>query len=124
MLTLTQLQTYYGDSHVLRGVDLDLVAGCALGLLGRNGMGKTTLIRTLMGCLRPTEGRVQWTGHDGHGRDGLKGNPRQTPSSFANPLWSALNDRESPASVADAQPRRRPARRVLSADRSGCCYRP
>jgi branched-chain amino acid transport system ATP-binding protein len=46
------LNTYYGDSHVLRGVGLSLAAGTALGLLGRNGMGKTTLIRTLMGYVR------------------------------------------------------------------------
>ena len=67
MSTLLQadaLHTHYGDSHVLRGVDLSLAGGTALGLLGRNGMGKTTLIRTLMGYVRPTAGRVQWQGQD------------------------------------------------------------
>jgi branched-chain amino acid transport system ATP-binding protein len=58
------LNTHYGDSHVLRGVGLSLAAGTALGLLGRNGMGKTTLIRTLMGYVRPTAGRVHWQGQD------------------------------------------------------------
>ena len=64
MLRITGLHVHYGDSHVLRGVDLDLRAGHALGLLGRNGMGKTTLIRTLMGYLKPTQGQLQWDGRD------------------------------------------------------------
>ena len=64
MLHISGLHVHYGDSHVLRGVDLDLRAGHALGLLGRNGMGKTTLIRTLMGYLKPTQGQLQWDGRD------------------------------------------------------------
>jgi branched-chain amino acid transport system ATP-binding protein len=64
MLRVTQLHTHYGASHVLRGIDLELPAGSALGLLGRNGMGKTTLIRTLMGFVAPTQGTVQWDGLD------------------------------------------------------------
>ena len=54
MLRIDELNTFYGDSHILRGVSLELSAGTALGLLGRNGMGKTTLIRSLMGlCVWP-----------------------------------------------------------------------
>jgi branched-chain amino acid transport system ATP-binding protein len=64
MLSVDDLHTYYGDSHVLRGVGLAIPAGVSLGLLGRNGMGKTTLIRTLMGHVRPASGRVQWRGED------------------------------------------------------------
>ena len=64
MLQISALNAHYGDSHVLRGVGLELPAGTALGLLGRNGMGKTTLNRTLMGYVRATQGRVQWDGHD------------------------------------------------------------
>ena len=64
MLQISALNAHYGDSHVLRGVDLELPAGTALGLLGRNGMGKTTLIRTLMGYVPATQGRVQWDGRD------------------------------------------------------------
>jgi branched-chain amino acid transport system ATP-binding protein len=60
MLRVEGLHTYLGDSHILRGVDLQLPAGAALGLLGRNGMGKTTLIRTLMGYVAPRRGRVYW----------------------------------------------------------------
>src|SRR5689334_852901 len=64
MLAVTSLNAHYGDSHVLRGVDLTLATGTALGLLGRNGMGKTTLIRTLMGYVRATQGQVLWDGRE------------------------------------------------------------
>jgi len=64
MLSVEGVQAYYGDSHVLRGVDLALPAGRALGLLGRNGMGKTTLIRTVMGYVKPASGRVCIDGQD------------------------------------------------------------
>jgi branched-chain amino acid transport system ATP-binding protein len=64
MLSVEGVQTYYGDSHVLRGVDLVLPAGRALGLLGRNGMGKTTLIRAVMGYVKPASGRVCIDGQD------------------------------------------------------------
>ena len=64
MLQIDDLHTYYGDSHTLRGVNLALPAGTSLGLLGRNGMGKTTLIRTLMGYVRAAQGRVRWEDAD------------------------------------------------------------
>ena len=60
MLSIHELNTYYGQAHILRGAGLELPAGTALGLLGRNGMGKTTLIRTLMGYVRPASGSVRW----------------------------------------------------------------
>ena len=62
MLEVSALNTHYGDSHILRGVSLTLPAGTALGLLGRNGMGKTTLIRAVMGYVRPTSGQLKWSG--------------------------------------------------------------
>ena len=64
MLQVEAIHTYYGDSHILRGVDAALPAATSLGLLGRNGMGKTTLIRTLMGYVRPASGRVLLDGRD------------------------------------------------------------
>ena len=64
MLAIEGLDTFYGDSHILRGVALELAAGTALGLLGRNGMGKTTLIRSVMGYVRPRRGRIAWMGRD------------------------------------------------------------
>jgi len=62
MLNVRDLNTYYGSSHILRGVDAQIPAGTSVGLLGRNGMGKTTLIRTMMGYVRPAAGEVQVDG--------------------------------------------------------------
>ena len=64
MLQIEGLNTYYGDSHILRGVDVNLPAATSVGLLGRNGMGKTTLIRSLMGYVRPASGRVKMDAQD------------------------------------------------------------
>ena len=64
MLQIEAIHTYYGDSHILRGVDATQAAATSLGLLGRNGMGKTTLIRTLMGYVRPASGGVLLDGRD------------------------------------------------------------
>ncbi|AXQ95299.1 ABC transporter ATP-binding protein [Cereibacter azotoformans] len=54
----------YGGSQVLAGIDLGLGAGEAVALLGRNGMGKTTTVRTIFGLLRPTSGRIEVAGRD------------------------------------------------------------
>jgi branched-chain amino acid transport system ATP-binding protein len=64
MLRIDDLHARYGDSHVLHGVSLHLPSGTTMGLLGRNGMGKTTLIRSLMGFVRVASGRLQWQGRD------------------------------------------------------------
>ncbi len=64
LLAASDIHAYYGESHVLRGVDLKIPAHAAVGLLGRNGMGKTTLIRTLMGYLADAAGKVQWQGRE------------------------------------------------------------
>jgi branched-chain amino acid transport system ATP-binding protein len=53
------LHTYYGASHILHGIDLCVHAGEAIGLMGRNGMGKTTLLRTLLGHLPPRRGEIR-----------------------------------------------------------------
>ena len=59
-----ELDTYYGQSHVLRGVSIRIDAGETIGLMGRNGMGKTTLIRTLLGLVRARRGSVLVDGED------------------------------------------------------------
>ena len=64
LLDASGINAYYGESHVLRGADLRIPAHAAVGLLGRNGMGKTTLIRTLMGYVAAAAGRVLWQGRD------------------------------------------------------------
>ena len=58
MFSLQEVHSFYGDSHILHGISLELPQGQAVGLLGRNGMGKTTLIRTLMGYVPARSGRV------------------------------------------------------------------
>jgi len=57
-----QVHTYYGTSHVLHGIDFSLQPGEAVGLMGRNGMGKTTLIRTLLGLVPARRGEVRIDG--------------------------------------------------------------
>ncbi|MGS1009835.1 ABC transporter ATP-binding protein [Achromobacter anxifer] len=58
------LHVHYGASHVLRGIDMHIAPGESVGLVGRNGMGKTTLIRSLMGHVRSTRGSVRVDGRD------------------------------------------------------------
>ena len=57
-----ELHTYYGASHILHGVDFSVRAGESIGLMGRNGMGKTTLIRALVGHVPPRRGHVRING--------------------------------------------------------------
>jgi branched-chain amino acid transport system ATP-binding protein len=64
LIEARDLHTYYDESHILRGVSLALAPGEALGLMGRNGMGKTTLIRTIMGLVRARSGSVSVGGAD------------------------------------------------------------
>ena len=58
------LHTYYGSHHILHGVEFSVRPGEAIGLMGRNGMGKTTLLKTILGLVRPREGRVAVNGRD------------------------------------------------------------
>jgi branched-chain amino acid transport system ATP-binding protein len=62
------LQTYYGASHILRGIDFTVARGETIGLMGRNGMGKSTLLKTLMGLVKPRGGTVRIAGRDMTGR--------------------------------------------------------
>ena len=62
MLRVDGLEASYGDSQVLFGVSFDIAAGEVVTLLGRNGMGKTTTVRALMGIVRPRSGDVMWDG--------------------------------------------------------------
>ena len=64
VLEAQELHAWYGSSHVLRGVDLCIARGQTVGLLGRNGMGKSTLVRTLVGHVRQRDGRIQMFGRD------------------------------------------------------------
>ena len=56
------LHTFYGDSHILHGIDLAVSRGETIGLMGRNGMGKTTLLRSILGLTPPRRGEVKING--------------------------------------------------------------
>ncbi len=58
------LQTCYGASHILRGVDFTVARGETIGLMGRNGMGKTTLLKSIMGLVKPRGGSVAIAGQE------------------------------------------------------------
>ena len=64
LLNLRMVGAAYGKAQVLSGVDLDMKPGTATALLGRNGVGKTTLLRTIMGLHRLSEGQILLNGHD------------------------------------------------------------
>jgi branched-chain amino acid transport system ATP-binding protein len=62
------IQTYYGASHILRGIDFKVARGETIGLMGRNGMGKSTLLKSIMGIVPPQSGTVQIKGQTMNGR--------------------------------------------------------
>lgn len=62
MLKIDSLHQYYGGSHILRGLSFEAKVGEVTCLLGRNGVGKTTLLRCLMGLVAAREGNVEWEG--------------------------------------------------------------
>jgi branched-chain amino acid transport system ATP-binding protein len=64
LIEATGIHAYYGASHVLHGVDLEVHRGETIGLMGRNGMGKTTLIRSILGLLPPRSGEVRVRGRN------------------------------------------------------------
>jgi branched-chain amino acid transport system ATP-binding protein len=64
MLKINDLHSYYGRAHILQGVTFDLPAGEVLVLLGRNGAGKSTTMKSLIGIVRPARGRIDFAGAD------------------------------------------------------------
>jgi branched-chain amino acid transport system ATP-binding protein len=63
LVLLDDLHTYYGKSHILHGISLHVAPGEVVGLLGRNGVGKSTTLKTIMGLVRPSEGKVLLEGN-------------------------------------------------------------
>jgi len=68
MLSVEAIHTYYGSSHILFDVSLTVSKGEVVGLLGRNGAGKSTTMRSIMGLTPPREGKVLFNGNDVTGR--------------------------------------------------------
>ena len=64
MLVLENVDAHYGKSHVLHGVSIEVRAGEVVGLLGRNGVGKTTTLKAIMGMVRRTRGRITFENRD------------------------------------------------------------
>ena len=64
MLTLDGVHTFYAKSHILHGVSLEVRPGEVVGLLGRNGVGKSTTLKTIMGLVTPSEGKINFEGKD------------------------------------------------------------
>lgn len=62
MLEINKLNVYYGESHILRNVDMGVAAGKMVCLIGRNGVGKTTMLKTIMGLLPPRSGNILFEG--------------------------------------------------------------
>jgi len=68
LLSVREIHTYYGDSYVLQGVSLELHQGTIVAILGRNGMGKTTLVRSVAGLTPPRRGDVIFKGRSLRGQ--------------------------------------------------------
>ncbi len=64
LIDARELNTHYGASHILKGIDFRVGKGETIGLMGRNGMGKSTLLKSLMGLVKPSAGRVHIKGQD------------------------------------------------------------
>ena len=64
MLLLQDVHTYYGESHILKGISSEIKRGELVTLLGRNGAGKTTTLRSIMGIVPPKQGRIKFDGVD------------------------------------------------------------
>ncbi len=58
------LNTHYGQSHILRGINFEVLSGQTIGLMGRNGMGKSTLLKSLMGLVKPSSGQIHVKGQE------------------------------------------------------------
>ncbi|WP_309678144.1 ABC transporter ATP-binding protein [Polaromonas sp.] len=68
LIDARELHTYYGASHILRGIDFSVARGETIGLMGRNGMGKSTLLKSLMGLVKPRSGSIAIAGQPMLGR--------------------------------------------------------
>ena len=64
LLEVSNLNAWYGESHVLHGVDMTVGEGEMITILGRNGVGKTTTLRTIMGIIRERKGEIRFGGRD------------------------------------------------------------
>lgn len=64
LIDVQDLNTFYGASHILQGIDFSVAQGETIGLMGRNGMGKSTLLKSIMGLVKPSSGNVMIMGEN------------------------------------------------------------
>ena len=76
LVAVEDVHTYYGKSHILHGVSLHVDRGEVVGLLGRNGVGKSTTLKTIMGLVHPNRGKVLFAGKRVIGRPSNRTSPR------------------------------------------------
>ena len=69
MLRVENIDTYYGDSHILKGLSLEIRRGETVALLGRNGVGKTTTLKSIVGWVPPKRGTITFDGVDVTGKE-------------------------------------------------------
>ena len=94
VVLVQDVHTYYGKSHILHGVSLNVGAGEVVGLLGRNGVGKSTTLKTIMGLVRPSQGVVQLSGSavTGLPPDKVEALIAGLPTSFDDPRQQVIYD--------------------------------
>ena len=64
MLTIKELHVHYGGIHALRGINLEVADGQIISLIGANGAGKSTTLKSIMGLVNKTSGTIEWNGKD------------------------------------------------------------
>ena len=74
-MEVKDIHSYYGKSHILHGVSLELKQGELVCLLGRNGVGKSTTLKSIMGIVRPTQGSIRFDGKELVGKPALSRSP-------------------------------------------------
>ena len=91
LLTMTDVEAGYGDAPILRGISLRVRQGLITTLIGANGAGKSTVLRTVFGTLRPTHGEIVYMGED------ITRSPSTIPASSAVPSRPDWQPRRSSA---------------------------
>ena len=95
MLQVEELNQYYGGSHILRGLSFEARIGEVTCLLGRNGVGKTTLLKCLMGLVPARSGSVRWQGETITGKNRISGCRRASPMCRRREIFPRLTVEEN-----------------------------
>ena len=99
------LNTFYGASHILRDVNFGVARGETIGLMGRNGMGKSTLIKSVMGLVKPRSGSVAIMGKPMTGRSRPDHLPASCTSSFSVKVCGPVHSKVGPMLLGSSRQR-------------------